>query len=63
LDAAGRSVDRTSSIICGLHATLTPLIRIRSDDVTPVARLTAIAEAFDRGYELMPNEQDGMGKR
>ncbi len=40
-----------------------PLIRIRSDDVTPVARLTAIAEAFDRGYELMPNEQDGMGKR
>lgn len=35
-----------------------PLIRIRSDDVTPVARLTAIAEAFDCGYELLPNERD-----
>lgn len=33
-----------------------PIIRIRSDDVTPVARLTAIADAFDRGYELIPNE-------
>ncbi|GAA3710529.1 hypothetical protein GCM10022268_19510 [Sphingomonas cynarae] len=38
-----------------------PIIRIRSDDVTPVARLTAIADAFDRGYELIPNEGEGIG--
>lgn len=38
-----------------------PLIRIRSDDVTPVARLTGIAEAFDRGFELIPNERGSIG--
>lgn len=36
-----------------------PLIRIRSEDIAPVARLRAIAEAFERGYELMPNERGG----
>lgn len=33
-----------------------PLIRIRSVDVSPVARLTAIAEAIEHGYELMSTE-------
>ncbi len=38
-----------------------PIIRIRSDDVSPVARLTAIAEGFDRGYELIPFRREGIG--
>ncbi len=32
-----------------------PVVRIRSDDVSPVARLTAIADAIAQGLELIPH--------
>lgn len=36
-----------------------PVIRIRSDDVSPVARLTAIADAHEHGFELLPGKGRG----
>lgn len=38
-----------------------PVIRIRSDDVSPVARLTAIADAMAQGLELISKEVGDAG--
>lgn len=36
-----------------------PVLRIRSDDVSAIARLTAIADAHDRDFELIPGFDGG----
>lgn len=38
-----------------------PVIRIRSDDVSPVVRLNAIADAMAQGLELIPKEGGDAG--
>ncbi|WP_294305056.1 hypothetical protein, partial [uncultured Sphingomonas sp.] len=45
LDAAGKSADCASSIICGLHTTLTP---------EPFGRLSARQSAFNRRDDTVP---------
>ena len=57
LDAAGRSVDRTSSIICGLHATLTisassSHCQIDRDDVPRCCRYACSADRSRRSTML-----------
>lgn len=38
-----------------------PVIRLRSDDITAVDRLSGIADAIKLGYELIPLGRDGAG--